>query len=105
MPETTEPMDAYGSRVGRELQALSDGALRPYDAVAIAGAAAGARRRAGAPARWGVLLAFGLVAALASVGLVVGSGLESPRPTTEIVLPADTLGHFEPTGRLHHGRQ
>ncbi len=85
----TDPMDAYGLRLGRELHALSDRVLQPVDAAAIAHEVAIGHRRAArpfavggatlrAPGRLLLVIVALATAILLALWLVVGQQPSSP---------------------------
>ncbi len=87
----TDPLDGYGMRIGRELHALSELAIEPFDAVAIAHAVAvthpGSVRLVPIAARglgrrrWLMLAVLALTSVLL-MALWVGVGQQTPGPLT-----------------------
>jgi Tol biopolymer transport system component len=83
-------LDGYGTRIGRELHALRERAIEPFDAVAIAHAVAVAHpgsvrlvpvARGPGRQRWLLLAVLALTTALLAV-LWIGVGQRTPAPST-----------------------
>jgi hypothetical protein len=94
----TDPIDPYESRLAGKVAEHTDRALQPFDAMAIAHAAAVARPRRRFGRLIGVATAFyrlGWVAAAALLGVMViggggfvGGGATEPSPTVPAVTPS-----------------
>src|SRR3954469_14963509 len=91
--QQTDPMDDYGRRLGAELRALGDRAVRPYDPYAIAHSVAVGRA---SPGRWSAIgaalrgvrpmaLAILVLASALLLALWVGSR-EQPPPAVPFTL-------------------
>jgi hypothetical protein len=106
-------MDRFETRLTTWMETRADLAARPFDAVAVAHAAAtgprGRRRAWDIVGAWSpaprfarVLIVALLVALLAAGAILVGSQLITPSPALPI--PADR-GAFTPTGSMAMGRE